>query len=180
VATGVGLTPMLSLIDKYSDKKECHILWTTRDRHMVKHFNTMLRKCHSTVWFTNKDSNAKDQFEQLQDTLNSTLKIEIETSASAATASTHTSNHSSSQGLDSIESGGIAGSINSRSVSNSSNGTSVVSSEHDRVSTAIVTLLEQGWPTHWNRQLTKTPTNGTRRRTSKQVITSSYNMLHTT
>eukprot|EP00953_Heterococcus_sp_UTEX-ZZ885_P031263 16424-Heterococcus_DN1.PRE.2 len=170
VATGVGLTPMLSLIDKYSDKKECHILWTTRDRHMVKHFNAMLRKCHSTVWFTNKDINAKQQFEQLQDTLNSTLKLEID---SAATASTNTSYHSSSQDLNNIESGGTTSTThvtNSSNGSNKSNDTSIhISSERDRVSADIVTLLEQGWPTHWNRQLTKTPTNGTRRSTTKQV-----------
>eukprot|EP00953_Heterococcus_sp_UTEX-ZZ885_P020441 11437-Heterococcus_DN1.PRE.1 len=169
VATGVGLTPMLSLIDKYSDKKECHILWTTRDRHMVKHFNAMLRKCHSTVWFTNKDINAKQQFEQLQDTLNSTLKLEID---SAATASTNTSYHSSSQDLNNIESGGTTSTThvtNSSNGSNKSNDTSIhISSERDRVSADIVTLLEQGWPTHWNRQLTKTPTNGTRRSTTKQ------------
>jgi hypothetical protein len=177
VATGVGLTPMLSLIDKYSDKKECHILWTTRDRHMVKHFNAMLRKCHSTVWFTNKDSNAEDQFEQLQDTLNSTSKLEID---SAATASINTSYHSSGQDLNNIESGGTTSTThvtNSSSGSNKSNDTSIhISSERDRVSADIVTLLEQGWPTHWNRQLTKTPTNGTRRRTTKQVTCSIYNI----
>jgi Ferric reductase NAD binding domain len=174
VATGVGLTPMLSLIDKYSDQKECHILWTTRDRHMVKHFNAMLRKCHSTVWFTNKDINAKQQFEQLQHTLNSTLKQEID---SAATTSTNTSYHSSSQDLNNIESNGTTSTThvtNSSNGINSSNDTGTnISSERDRVSADIVTLLEQGWPTHWNRQLTKTPTNGTRRRTTKQVMCNS-------
>jgi Ferric reductase NAD binding domain len=43
VASGAGLTPMLSLINRYSETKEVHLLWTTRDRHMIRHFRTMVR-----------------------------------------------------------------------------------------------------------------------------------------
>jgi ferredoxin-NADP reductase len=42
VASGAGLTPMLSLINRYSETKEVHLLWTTRDRHMIRHFRTMV------------------------------------------------------------------------------------------------------------------------------------------
>jgi hypothetical protein len=159
---------MLSLIDRYSDKKECHILWTTRDRHMVKHFNSMLRKCHSTVWFTNKDINAKQQFQELQHTLSSTLKADIET-ASVATASANSSAHGSTQDLNGIECGPTNMNDTGTATVNDSVNT-VYGSERDRVTTDIVTLLEQGWPTHWNRLTAKTPTNGTCRRTTKQVI----------
>jgi ferredoxin-NADP reductase len=50
VASGVGLTPMLSLLDKYSGQKQLHLLWATRDKHMIKHFAPALRQCRSTVW----------------------------------------------------------------------------------------------------------------------------------
>jgi ferredoxin-NADP reductase len=50
VASGVGLTPMLSLMDKYCGHKQLHLLWATRDKHMIKHFAPALRQCRSTVW----------------------------------------------------------------------------------------------------------------------------------
>jgi hypothetical protein len=146
---------MLSLIDRYSDKKECHILWTTRDRHMVKHFNSMLRKCHSTVWFTNKDFNAKQQFEQLEHTLNAPALKSVDANSSGTSSkvsSTITSKHSSTHDLSNAECG-IGGTSSAFSAPTSSaNICDDSNNRRDRATTDIVTLLEQGWPSHWNKQ----------------------------
>jgi ferredoxin-NADP reductase len=69
VASGAGLTPMISLINRYADTKEVYLLWMTRDRHMVTHFRGVLERCHSMVCFTEKGADADAHFATLQKAL---------------------------------------------------------------------------------------------------------------
>eukprot|EP00953_Heterococcus_sp_UTEX-ZZ885_P009112 5405-Heterococcus_DN1.PRE.1 len=43
-----------------------YVLWATRDRHMIKHFAPLMQQCNCTIWYTNTDGNAIDDFTKLQ------------------------------------------------------------------------------------------------------------------
>lgn len=45
---------------------QIYVLWATRDRHMIKHFAPLMLQCNCTIWFTNTDGDAANEFTKLQ------------------------------------------------------------------------------------------------------------------
>jgi hypothetical protein len=138
---------------------------------------------------TNKDINAKQQFEQLQRTLSlatttttTTTSVDTSTSAAASSkASTISSMHSSTQDLSNAECGGnvLTAATSSVNISDESDDC------RDRVTTDIVTLLEQGWPSQWNKgaasaDVASTTANGTNGHFNKVIgcYTSNNHLQH--
>eukprot|EP00904_Undaria_pinnatifida_P005569 jgi/Undpi1/2141/HiC_scaffold_12.g05527.m1 len=52
VCTGAGITPAVSIIERFSKRKNIHLVWMTRDGGMVALFEKQLRQVKSTVHLT--------------------------------------------------------------------------------------------------------------------------------
>ncbi|CAM9345893.1 unnamed protein product [Discosporangium mesarthrocarpum] len=52
VATGVGITPCISVIERYAYKKNIHLLWVVREASLVSLYEDHLRQVNSTVHLT--------------------------------------------------------------------------------------------------------------------------------
>ncbi|CAB1097723.1 unnamed protein product [Ectocarpus sp. CCAP 1310/34] len=57
VCTGAGITPAVSVAERFQKKKNIHLLWCCRDAGMVAMFEKQLRRVKSTVFLTGKPTN---------------------------------------------------------------------------------------------------------------------------
>jgi len=62
IATGAGITPALSVAEKFHSQRTVHLLFITRDVDLAKFFFAVLGKVHTTIFFTGSASD----FEALQ------------------------------------------------------------------------------------------------------------------
>eukprot|EP00752_Nemacystus_decipiens_P012303 g10908.t1 len=56
MCTGAGITPAVSIIERFANRKNIHLMWITRDSGMVALFEKQLRKVNSTVHVTGKQT----------------------------------------------------------------------------------------------------------------------------
>ncbi|CAM9504596.1 unnamed protein product [Phaeothamnion confervicola] len=63
VGTGVGITPAVSVIERYAGTKHISLLWMSRDAHMIALYKQQLRRVHTTVHYT---GGSDKEFERLR------------------------------------------------------------------------------------------------------------------
>jgi len=61
LATGVGITPAVSVIEEFYRHREIYLIWSCRDVYMIEFFLKQLGRVHSKVFFTG----GHDKFEKL-------------------------------------------------------------------------------------------------------------------
>ncbi|CAM9969245.1 unnamed protein product [Ectocarpus sp. 4 AP-2014] len=91
VCTGAGITPAISVAERFQKKKNIHLLWCCRDAGMVAMFEKQLRRVKSTVYLTGKPTNKTKK--RMVDLLAPSRSDVV-----AATAGTSTSRSSSLRG----------------------------------------------------------------------------------
>eukprot|EP00904_Undaria_pinnatifida_P005548 jgi/Undpi1/2122/HiC_scaffold_12.g05508.m1 len=66
MCTGAGITPAVSIIERFAKRKNIHLMWMSRDGGMIALFEKQLRKVNSTVHLTGKPtSSTKEALQRL-------------------------------------------------------------------------------------------------------------------
>ncbi|CAM9422421.1 unnamed protein product, partial [Laminaria digitata] len=86
VCSGAGITPAVSVAERFAKKKNVHLLWLSREAGMIAMFEKQLRRVKSTVYLTG-DPSAKTKKRIIDLLAPSRAEVVAKTSSSSKPAS---------------------------------------------------------------------------------------------
>ncbi|CAM9294444.1 unnamed protein product [Ectocarpus sp. 6 AP-2014] len=109
VCTGVGVTPAVSVAERFRKTKNVHLLWCCRDAGLVAMFEKQLRQVKSTVYLTGKQSDKTRR--RMVDLLAPARREVVATTANTSTFSSRPSSYRSDSTavVDALESAHVLG-----------------------------------------------------------------------
>eukprot|EP00752_Nemacystus_decipiens_P012611 g11168.t1 len=108
VCTGAGITPAVSVAERFAKKKNVHLLWLSRDAGMIAMFEKQLRRVKSTVYLTGNPSERTKR--RMVDLLAPSKGDVVATTTAVASLGSNSRTSSYRSVLDALEDGGSGGS----------------------------------------------------------------------